>query len=42
VSLIPMTPQDGDVPMTNLTRRTKHLAESWLGYLLAATGSGKA
>ena len=42
MSLITMTPQDGGMPMTTLTRRTTHLVEVSLGYLLAATGSGKA
>jgi hypothetical protein len=30
------------MPMTTLTRRTAHLVEGSLDYLLAATGSGKA
>ena len=42
MSLITMTPQDGGVPMTTLTRRTKHLVEPCLDCLLAVTGSGKA
>jgi hypothetical protein len=42
VSLITMTPQDGGVPMTTLTRRTKHLVEASLGGSLAAAGSRKA
>jgi hypothetical protein len=42
VSLITMTPQDGGVPMTTLTRRTKHLAEASLDRWLAGAGSRKA
>jgi hypothetical protein len=42
VSLIPMTPQDGGVPMTTLTRRTKHLVGPGPDCLLAATGWGEA
>jgi len=42
VSLIPMTSQDGGVPMTTLTRRTKHLVGPGPGCLLTATGWGEA
>ena len=42
MSLITMTPQDGDMPMTTLTRRTTQLIELSLDWLLATTGPGKA
>ena len=42
MSLITMTPQDGGVPMTTLTRRTTHLPGPSPDDLLAAAGCVKA
>lgn len=42
MSLIPMTSQDGGVPMTTRTQRAENLVGSWIDHLLAATGCGKA